>query len=147
MPQRPDLQQYLDAGAQFVAMTRAEARKRAEELVSAGQLAQSQVQAFVDDLVEDSRRRTDEMLEAVRKEIQRQVQALGIATKDDLARLEARLSKQPAPGRAGAGVGAARRDVKQPAARAARGQATRGQAAKAAKAAKPAGKKAARRSS
>jgi polyhydroxyalkanoate synthesis regulator phasin len=94
MPQTPDLSRYLDAGAQFVAMTRTEARRRAKEMVAAGQLAQGQVQAFVDDLVEESRRRTDEMTDVVRKEIQRQVKALGIATKDDLARLEARLAKQ-----------------------------------------------------
>jgi polyhydroxyalkanoate synthesis regulator phasin len=94
MPQRPDLQQYLDAGAQFVAMTRAEARRRAKELVAAGQLAQEQVQGFVDDLVEESRRRTDEMLDVVRKEIQRQVKQLGIVTKDDLAKLETRLARQ-----------------------------------------------------
>lgn len=94
MPQAPDLSKYLDAGAQFVALTRAQARRRAQELVASGQLAQGQVQAFVDDLVSESRRRTDEMLDVVRKEVQRQVKTLGIATKDDLARLEARLAKQ-----------------------------------------------------
>lgn len=94
MPQAPDLSKYLDAGAQFVALTRAQARRRAQELVTSGQLAQSQVQAFVDDLVAESRRRTDDMLDVVRKEVQRQVTTLGIATKDDLARLEARLAKQ-----------------------------------------------------
>jgi polyhydroxyalkanoate synthesis regulator phasin len=92
MAQRPDLSKYLDAGAQFVALTRAQARARAKELVNQGQLAQEQVQGFVDDLVEESRRRTDDMLDVVRREIQRQVKALGIATKDDLARLEARLA-------------------------------------------------------
>jgi polyhydroxyalkanoate synthesis regulator phasin len=96
MPQTPDLSKYLDAGAQFVALTRAEARRRARELVEAGQLAQGQVQAFVDDLVEESRRRADEMTDVVRKEIQRQVKTLGIATKDDLARLEAKMAKQTA---------------------------------------------------
>jgi polyhydroxyalkanoate synthesis regulator phasin len=94
MPQSPDWNKYLDAGAEFVAMTRAQARARAKELVGTGQLAQGQVQGFVDDLVEQSRRRTDAMLEVVRKEIQRQVKTLGIATKDDLAKLETKLNKQ-----------------------------------------------------
>jgi polyhydroxyalkanoate synthesis regulator phasin len=94
MPQSPDWNKYLDAGAEFVAMTRAQARARAKELVGQGQLAQEQVQGFVDDLVEESRRRTDAMLDVVRKEIQRQVKTLGIATKDDLAKLETKLSKQ-----------------------------------------------------
>ena len=94
MPQSPDWNKYLDAGAEFVAMTRAQARSRAKELVNQGQLTQQQVQGFVDDLVEESRRRTDAMLEVVRKEIQKQVKTLGIATKEDLARLETKLNKQ-----------------------------------------------------
>jgi polyhydroxyalkanoate synthesis regulator phasin len=96
MPERLDLRdwrQFLDAGMQFTAMTRAEARRRAEELVREGQLAQERAQAFVDDLVRSSRQRADELLDVVRKEIQRQVEALGIATKDDLGRLEARVEK------------------------------------------------------
>lgn len=100
MPQPPDWNRYLDAGAEFVAMTRTQARKRAKELVSQGQLAQGQVQGFVDDLVEESRKRTDVMLEVVRKEIQRQVKTLGIATKEDLARLETRIAKQSKPPKA-----------------------------------------------
>ncbi len=92
MPQTPDFSKLLSAGAEFVALTRAQARDRAAELVGQGQLAQSQVQGFVDDLVEESRRRTDTMMDIVRAEIGRQVKTLGIATKDDLAKLEAKLS-------------------------------------------------------
>lgn len=94
MPQPPDWNKYLDAGAEFVAMTRTQARKRAKELVSQGQLAQEQVQGFVDDLVDESRKRTDVLLDVVRKEIQRQVKTLGIATKEDLAKLETKIAKQ-----------------------------------------------------
>ena len=94
MPQQPDWNKYLDAGAEFVAMTRAQARQRAKVLVGTGHLAQEQVQGFVDELVDESRRRTDLMLDVVRKEIQRQVKTLGIATKEDLARLEDRIVKQ-----------------------------------------------------
>jgi len=100
MPQPPDWNKYLDAGAEFVAMTRTQARRRAKELVSQGQLAQEQVQGFVDDLVDESRKRTDVLLDVVRKEIQRQVKTLGIATKEDLAKLETKLAKQSKPGKA-----------------------------------------------
>jgi polyhydroxyalkanoate synthesis regulator phasin len=103
MPQSPDWNKYLDAGAEFVAMTRAQARARAKELVGTGQLAQEQVQGFVDDLVDESRKRTDAMLDVVRKEIQRQVKTLGIATKDDLAKLETKLSKQSKPAKQSSG--------------------------------------------
>ena len=95
MPQTPDLNKYLDAGTEFVALTRAQARDRAQELVGQGQLAQNQVQSFVDGLLEGSRRGADFVAALVRQEIQRQVQSVGIATKDDLARLEAKLAKQP----------------------------------------------------
>lgn len=94
MPQTPDFGKYLNAGAEFVAVTRAQARKRANDLVAQGQLAQDQVQGFVDGLVDESRRRRDVLVDVVRQEIQRQVKVLGIATKDDLARLEARIAKQ-----------------------------------------------------
>ena len=93
MPQTPDWAKYLSAGVEFVAITQTQARSRAKELVSQGQLAQSQVQGFVDDLVEESRRRSDSIVEVVRQEIGRQVKTLGIATKEDLARLEAKLAR------------------------------------------------------
>lgn len=100
MPQTPDWAKYLSAGVEFVAITRTQARQRAKELVGQGHLAQSQMQGFVDDLVDESRRRTDSLMDVVRQEIGRQVKTLGIATKDDLARLEAKLagkSDRPAP--------------------------------------------------
>jgi hypothetical protein len=96
MPQTPDWAKYLNAGVEFVAVTRTQARARAKELVAQGQLAQNQVQGFVDDLVDGSRRRTDTMMDLVRQEIGRQVKTLGIATKDDLARLEAKLASRAA---------------------------------------------------
>jgi len=102
MPQTPDWAKYLNAGAEFVAITRSQARARAKELVAQGQLAQEQVQGFVDDLVDDSRRRTDMMMDLIRQEIGRQVKTLGIATKDDLARLEARIVSKSAPAKSAA---------------------------------------------
>lgn len=94
MPQTPDLTKYLDAGTEFVSVTRGQARDRAQELVAQGQLAQNQVQSFIDGLLEGSRRGADFLTAVVRQEIQRQVQSVGIATTDDLARLEAKLAKQ-----------------------------------------------------
>ena len=98
MPQTPDWAKYLSAGVEFVAITQTQARSRAKELVAQGQLAQSQVQGFVDDLVDESRRRSDSIVELVRQEIGRQVKTLGIATKEDLARLEAKLARATAGG-------------------------------------------------
>jgi len=96
MPQTrdfPDWRQFLEAGMQFTAVTRTEAQRRARQLVREGQLAQGRMQAFIDELVRTSRQRADDLVEIVRTEIQRQVEALGIATKRDLERLEARIRK------------------------------------------------------
>ncbi len=98
MAQGSDLKEYLDAGVQFVAQTRAEARRRARDLVKQGNLAQEHLQSFVDGVMEQSRVRTDELAEVVRQEIQRQVKALGIATRGDLDRLEARIERKLAGG-------------------------------------------------
>ena len=125
MPQAPDWtdwRQALDTGMQFTALTRAEAQRRAQQLVREGQLAQERVQTFVDDLVRTSRDRADALVEVVRREIQRQVEALGIATKDDLDRLEGRVRKaeksaptKPATGATKKKTGARRAAKKTPA--------------------------------
>jgi polyhydroxyalkanoate synthesis regulator phasin len=89
----PDWRQLLEAGQQFNAVTRAEAQRRAKRLVREGQLAQERMQAFVEGLVLQSRKRAEEFREAVRKEMERQFSVLGLATKRDIARLEARIRK------------------------------------------------------
>jgi len=72
-------------------------RKRAEEfvrdLVKAGEVQQERAQKAVDDLVDRSRRNTEELVALVRQEIKSQVSTLGIATKDDIKRLEARINQ------------------------------------------------------
>ena len=80
MPQSPDWKQFLEAGMQFTAMTRAQAQRRARELVREGQLAQERMQSFVEELLETSRKRADEFVEIVRHEVNRQLRAVGIST-------------------------------------------------------------------
>mgnify|MGYP003340039701 FL=1 len=94
MPQRPDLTRFIDAGADFVALPRAQARGRAKVLVDQGVLAQSQVQGFVDGIVDESRRRRDAAVGLVRNEVARQVKALGLVTRDELAASERRLRRE-----------------------------------------------------
>jgi polyhydroxyalkanoate synthesis regulator phasin len=93
MPQAPDWQRYLEAGMQFTEMRRSQARRVANDLVEQGHLAREQVASAVDEIVAISRRRTDEMREVVRKEVQRQLGGLGLATKADLAKLEKKMNK------------------------------------------------------
>jgi polyhydroxyalkanoate synthesis regulator phasin len=94
MPQRPDLSRLIDAGADFVELTRTQARGRAKVLVDQGVLAQSQVQSFVDGIVDESRRRRAAAVGLVRNEVARQVKSLGLVTRDDLAASERRLRRE-----------------------------------------------------
>lgn len=91
MPETPDWNQLLEAGRQFGTMTRAEAERRVQELVRRGELAQERFQAAVDELLERSRSAADDLRGVVRSEIHRQMRALGLVTREDLERLEARI--------------------------------------------------------
>jgi polyhydroxyalkanoate synthesis regulator phasin len=96
MPQGPDWKKALEAGMHVTELGRTQARQIVADLVAQGQLAQDRATAAVDEVMEMSRRRREELREFVQAEIRRQVGALGIATKDDLARLERKIGASPA---------------------------------------------------
>jgi polyhydroxyalkanoate synthesis regulator phasin len=105
MPPVPDWKRALDTGAQFTEMRRSQARKLASDLVAQGQLARHQVGAYVDELVEASRRRSEQLRSIVRTEVERQLGAIGVATKRDLDALERKLrAANGAKGARGAGT-------------------------------------------
>jgi polyhydroxyalkanoate synthesis regulator phasin len=91
MPPVPDWKRALDTGVHFTEVRRSQARKLASDLVSQGQLARNQVGAYVDELVERSRRNSERLRAAVRTEVERQLGVIGVATKRDLDALERRL--------------------------------------------------------
>jgi polyhydroxyalkanoate synthesis regulator phasin len=93
MPQAPDWKRMLETGSQFTEMRRSQARALAADLVAQGHLAREQMATAVEDLIEASRKRTEDLRRVVQKEVQRQLGALGLATKADLAALERRLTK------------------------------------------------------
>jgi polyhydroxyalkanoate synthesis regulator phasin len=86
-------QQYLDAGRAWTQMTREQAEAVVKDLVKAGELQQKRAKKAADELMDRSRKNAEDLSKLVRQEIQNQVSALGIATKDDLARLERKLTK------------------------------------------------------
>jgi polyhydroxyalkanoate synthesis regulator phasin len=92
MAQNDMLKRYLDAGMAFTQMTQTKAEKIVKDLVRAGEIRRDQTQERVDDLVERSRKNTEAMLDVVRTEIAAQLGVLGIATKADVARLEAKIA-------------------------------------------------------
>ena len=91
MPPVPDWKRALDTGAQFTEMRRSQARKLASDLVAQGQLAKNQVSAYVDELVDASRKRSEQLRSIVRTEVERQLGVIGVATKRDLDALERKL--------------------------------------------------------
>ena len=91
MPPVPDWKRALDTGAQFTEMRRSQARQLASDLVAQGQLARNQVSAYVDELVDASRKRSEQLRSIVRTEVERQLGVIGVATKSDLDALERKL--------------------------------------------------------
>ena len=99
---------YLEIGSSVLSMSRERAEGIVRDLVASGEVAKSQAAKATDWLVERGRAGTEELTEMVRREIRQQVAALGLATKDDLARLEARIdaaSGSGGPPASGAGPG------------------------------------------
>src|SRR3954453_15531731 len=92
MPQNDMLKRYLDAGIAFTQMTRARAEGIVKDLVKAGEVQRDQTQERVDELMDRSRKNTEQLLELVRAEVRQQFSAMGLATKDDIERIEARLN-------------------------------------------------------
>lgn len=86
-------QQYLDTGRQWTEMTRAQAESVVRDLVKTGEVQQKRAKKAVDELLERSRKNAEDLRKVIRHEMQSQISALGIATKDDLARLERKLTK------------------------------------------------------
>ena len=79
--------QYLDAGVQFSEMTRDRAEKIVKELVEAGEVRRQQATGLVNDLVDRSRANAEALVETVRSEVQSQLAALEVVTKDAVDRL------------------------------------------------------------
>ena len=107
MAQNPLIKRYLDAGMAFTQMTQARAEAIVKDLVKAGEVQAQRAEELVTSLVERSRQNTDRLLDVVRKEVRDQIAGLGLATKDDIARLETqagragrqRQRRRPAPRR------------------------------------------------
>lgn len=90
------LKKVSGAGADFLETARAKAEEFLKELSRAGGSTQERAQGALDDLVEGGRKGTDQLVATIRTEIGQQLKALGLATQDDLAALEKRLSGRSA---------------------------------------------------
>jgi polyhydroxyalkanoate synthesis regulator phasin len=98
MPGDELFKRYLEIGASVLGMSRERAESIVRDLVASGEVAKGQATKAADWLVERGRSGTEELAELVRREIRQQVAALGLATKDDLARVEAQIEELRADG-------------------------------------------------
>ena len=105
MPGDDLFKRYLEIGASVLGITRERAESIVRDLVASGEVAKDQATKAADWLVERGRTGSEEITEMIRREIRQQVTALGLATKDDVARLEAEIAALRAS--AGAAVPAA----------------------------------------
>jgi polyhydroxyalkanoate synthesis regulator phasin len=93
MAQSDLFRRYLDAGIAFTEMTRERAQAIVREWVKAGEVPMQRADDFIEDLVERSRQNTEAIVTLVQSQVQEQLGALGLATKADIARLEAKISR------------------------------------------------------
>src|SRR5215211_4283673 len=92
MPQNDVLKRYLDAGLAFTALTQARAEALVKDLVKAGEVQAEQARDVVSELLERSRKNSEQLLETVRKEVREQVTKLGLVSQADMDKLEQRLA-------------------------------------------------------
>jgi polyhydroxyalkanoate synthesis regulator phasin len=88
---------YLEIGASVLGMSRERAESIVRDLVASGEVAKGQATKAADWLVERGKTGSEEIAELVRREIRQQIAALGLATKDDIARLQAQIEELRTP--------------------------------------------------
>jgi polyhydroxyalkanoate synthesis regulator phasin len=84
-------EQYLQALSSLTEMTRSRAERLGSLLVKQGELQSAQVGRFAEQLVRRTQKNRETMSRLVQREVKRQLSTLGIATRDEVARLQQRV--------------------------------------------------------
>jgi hypothetical protein len=84
------------AGADWLESARARAEEFLRELSRAADTTPVRAQGTIDEVIEGSKKGTEQLVNSIRSEIAAQLGLLGLATKTDLADLERRLSGRAA---------------------------------------------------
>ena len=90
------IKKYLDAGTVLGQVTRARAEEIVRELVSAGDIQREQAQEWVDNLVERSRKTSEQILDLVRNEVATQLSKIDASSLEALASQGSDLLKRSA---------------------------------------------------
>jgi polyhydroxyalkanoate synthesis regulator phasin len=101
MANKDVFERYLEAGIAFTNVTRARAEELVQELVQSGEFQRSDARAKVDELIEWTKRGREALVTQVRREVSRQLDALGVTNLEDLAQqVAALLARTAEAGRA-----------------------------------------------
>ena len=90
------IKKYLEAGTVFGQVTRARAEEIVRELVNAGDIQRGQAQEWVDNLVDRSRKTSEQVLELVRHEVSTQLSKIDASSLEAIANQVADLLKRSA---------------------------------------------------
>jgi polyhydroxyalkanoate synthesis regulator phasin len=94
MAQNDTLKRYLDAGVAFTQLTRERAEAIVQDLVKNGEVQRKQAEQAIEQLVERSRKNTDDLVSIIRREVAAQLKNLGL---EDLAKRAGLSTAKPAP--------------------------------------------------
>ncbi len=95
MPRNDRYRRYLEAAAALGEITRARAEELVKELKGGGDVQRAQAQQWVDELVERGRDAAGDLVDIVRSEVSKQLQALGLDP-EDLAHQAAEVMRRTA---------------------------------------------------
>jgi polyhydroxyalkanoate synthesis regulator phasin len=84
-------EQYLQAMASLTELTKTQAERLGGRLARQGELQSAQVNRFAEDLVRRTQKNREAMSRVVQREVRRQLGLVGIATRDEVARLHQRI--------------------------------------------------------
>src|SRR5271170_6165892 len=90
------IKKYLEAGTVLGQVTRARAEEIVRELVSSGDIQRGQAQEWVDNLVDRSRKTSEQVLELVRHEVSAQLHKIDASSLEAIANQVADLLKRSA---------------------------------------------------
>jgi len=90
------IKKYLEAGTVLGQVTRARAEEIVKELVSAGDIQRGQAQEWVDNLVERSRKTSEQVLDLVRHEVSAQLSKIDSSAVENIANQVADILKRSA---------------------------------------------------
>ena len=84
-------EQYMQALASLTEMTRSRAERLGGLLAKQGELQSTQVGRFAEELVRRTQKNRETVSRLVQREVKRQLGSLGIATRDEISRLQQRV--------------------------------------------------------